>query len=75
VPSVPAASFEEAIVNWLEPIVIVRGTDLVSTGLLLSRTVAVKVKVPLEVGVPEITPLLADNANPVGRLPEVTDHR
>jgi hypothetical protein len=55
--------------------VIVRDTDLVSTGLLLSLTVAVKVKVPLAVGFPEIAPLLADNVNPVGRLPEVTDQR
>jgi hypothetical protein len=53
--------------------VIVRDTDLVSTGLLLSLTVAVKVNVPPAVGFPEITPLLADSANPAGRLPEVTD--
>jgi hypothetical protein len=53
--------------------VMVRDTDLVWTGLLLSRTAAVKVNVPLAVGVPEITPLLADKANPAGRLPELID--
>jgi hypothetical protein len=75
VPGVPEASVEEVIVSWLDAMMeMVRGTDLVWTGLLLSLTVAVKVKVPLAVGVPEISPLLADNASPAGRLPEDTDH-
>jgi hypothetical protein len=53
--------------------VMVRDTDLVCTGLLLSLTFAVKVNVPLAVGVPEITPLPADSVNPAGRLPELID--
>jgi hypothetical protein len=75
VPGVPAASFEEVIVSWFDAVmVMVRDTDLLWTGLLLSRTVAVKAKVPLAVGVPEMTPLLADNTSPAGRFPEDTDH-
>jgi hypothetical protein len=54
--------------------VIVMPTDLVCTGLLLSLTVAVKLNVPLAVGVPEIIPLLPASVSPVGKLPEVIDH-
>jgi hypothetical protein len=54
--------------------VIDSGADLVWTGLPLSLTAAVKVNVPLAVGVPEITPLLAESVNPAGRLPLVMDH-
>jgi hypothetical protein len=48
--------------------------DLVCTGLPLSVTVAVKLKVPLAVGVPEIRPVLEAMVRPAGRLPEVIDH-
>jgi hypothetical protein len=46
--------------------------DFVCTGFPLSVTLAVKLNVPLEVGVPEITPLT--RPNPAGRLPDVIDH-
>jgi hypothetical protein len=55
-------------------IVIDRGTDFVWAGLLVSVTVAVKAKVPLAVGVPEMTPLPTARVKPVGRLPLVIDH-
>jgi hypothetical protein len=54
--------------------VIDRGTDFVWVGLPLSVTVAVKAKVPLAVGVPEITPVPAARVSPAGRLPLVIDH-
>lgn len=47
--------------------------DLVWTGVLLSVTVAVKLNVPLAVGVPEIVPVAAATLSPVGKLPELTD--
>ena len=48
--------------------------DGVWAGLLLSLTVALKLDVPLAVGVPEITPVVAARLSPAGRLPEVIDH-
>ena len=47
--------------------------DLVSTGVLLSVTVAVKLAVPLAVGVPEIAPV-CERVRPAGKLPAVSDH-
>ena len=47
--------------------------DAVCLGEPLSFAVAVKLNVPLTVGVPEITPVLLWNANPAGRLPDVID--
>jgi hypothetical protein len=48
--------------------------DCVWTGLLLSLTATLKLKVPPVVGVPEIIPLPAANVRPPGRLPDVIDH-
>jgi hypothetical protein len=48
--------------------------DRVWAGLPLSLTLAVKVEVPLALGVPEITPVVAARVNPAGRLPDVIDH-
>jgi hypothetical protein len=48
-------------------------TDLVWTGEPLSLTVAVKLEVPLVVGVPEMMPVVAAKVSPAGRLPEVID--
>jgi hypothetical protein len=45
--------------------------DLDCAGLSVSVTVAVKLDVPLVVGVPEITPVPLARLNPAGRLPEV----
>jgi hypothetical protein len=62
------------MLRCVEVIVIDKGTDFVWAGLLLSVTVAVKAKVPLAVGVPEIIPLLAARVRPAGKLPLVIDH-
>ena len=40
----------------------------------MSLTFAVKLDVPLVVGVPDTTPVVAARVNPAGRLPDVTDH-
>ena len=53
--------------------VIERLTDLVRAGVPLSVTVAVKLVVPLAVGVPEITPV-CEKVRPAGRFPAVIDH-
>ncbi len=50
-----------------------RATDLVCAGLPASVTVAVKLKVPVAVGVPEMTPVAGARLSPAGRLP-VRDH-
>ena len=47
--------------------------DFVWTGLPLSLTAAVKLDVPVAVGVPEITPVVAARVRPAGRLPEAID--
>jgi hypothetical protein len=39
----------------------------------LSLTVAVKLDVPLAVGVPEMIPVVASRVSPAGRLPAVID--
>lgn len=48
-------------------------TDFVWTGVPLSLTVAVKLDVPLAVGVPEMIPVVASRLRPAGRLPAVID--
>ena len=49
-------------------------TVFVWTGEPLSLTVAVKLEVPLVVGVPEMIPVVAARESPAGRLPAVIDH-
>ena len=41
----------------------------VAAGVSLSETCTVKLDVPAPVGVPEITPLVAFNVRPFGKLP------
>jgi hypothetical protein len=48
--------------------------DVVWAGLLLSFTAAMKVEVPLAVGVPEITPVDSARVSPAGNAPEAIDH-
>jgi hypothetical protein len=50
-----------------------RATDLVCAGLPESVTVAVKLEVPLAVGVPEIRPVAGARLRPLGRVPVVID--
>jgi hypothetical protein len=45
-------------------------TGVLSESLALTETL----KLPLEVGVPEMTPVLAARDKPAGRLPETTLH-
>lgn len=52
---------------------IVRETELVWIGELLSLTVAVKVEAPLAVAVPEITPVEGEIDSPAGNCPELID--
>jgi hypothetical protein len=49
-------------------------TDWVCAGLPASVTVAVKLVVPLAVGVPEIRPVLVARLRPAGKLPALIDH-
>ena len=72
-PSVPEGNADEVIVSNVAAMAIDMGVDRVWVGLLLSLTVAVKVNVPLVVGIPEISPLPAAKVKPVGRLPNVID--
>jgi hypothetical protein len=71
---VPGSRAEEVIVNALGTITSVIAADLICAGLPLSLTVAVKLDVPIVVGIPEIMPLVGVRLNPAGRLPEVIDH-
>lgn len=48
--------------------------ELVWAGLPLSVTFAVKLVLPVTVGAPEITPVVAASVSPDGRLPDVIDH-
>lgn len=47
--------------------------DFVCAGEPLSVTVAVKLDVPLVVGVPEIIPVVAARVSPAGNVPTVID--
>jgi hypothetical protein len=49
-------------------------TDFVNAGLEASVTVAVKLAVPVAVGVPEIKPVDEARVTPAGRAPPVIDH-
>ena len=49
-------------------------SDLEAVLEYVSLTCTVKLLVPVPVGVPEITPVLAFSDKPVGKEPEVIDH-
>jgi hypothetical protein len=70
---VPEGSAEEAIVRAEGVITSDRVTDLVWAGEAASATAAVKVAVPLAVGVPEIRPVDVFRLRPAGSLPEMKD--
>ena len=70
---VPESRVEEVIVRETGATTIEVVADFFCTGLPLSVTVAVKLDIPVAVGVPEIAPVVADRVRPAGRLPEVTD--
>src|SRR6185312_1889019 len=56
------------------PLLITMLSALVAVWELLSLTCAVKLLVPVAVGVPEMTPLEELRDNPSGKLPEITLH-
>jgi hypothetical protein len=62
------------IVRAVDATTIESVADLVCAGLPASVTVAVKLNVPLAVGVPEIRPVDEASERPAGRLPDVIDH-
>ena len=78
--SVPAARADDVIVS-AEDVELEAATtsekeaDLVRSGLDESFTSKVSGKVPVAVGVPERTPVVAAKVTPPGSLPEVIDHR
>jgi len=72
-PLVADGSAEVVMARVAEAMVMEVATDFVWTGLPLSLTDAVKLKVPPAVGVPEITPVVGARVSPAGRLPEVID--
>jgi hypothetical protein len=76
VPTLPDASvsFIVNVGGAVEVTAIESGTDCVCAGLPASVTVAVKLEVPVAVGVPEITPVADVSVRPAGRLPAVMDH-
>ena len=69
--TVPAARLDVVMLSWVAATTIENAADLLCTGFPLSVTLAVKEKVPVAFGVPEITPVGA-NVSPVGRLPDTT---
>ncbi len=73
-PIVTAGRVEGTMANEVAVMTNCLAADAVWVGLLLSVTVAVKEKVPLTDGVPEIVPVVEVSATPEGRLPEVIDH-
>jgi hypothetical protein len=75
VPAVPEGSEAEivSVGGAAAATTIERGTDLVCAGLPLSVTIAVKLVVPVAVGVPESSPVAGVRVSPAGRPPAVID--
>jgi hypothetical protein len=76
VPFVPAGILDVVMTSGCgaaAATTIERETETVCAGVPASATVAVNLKVPVAVGVPEIRPLDGSMLNPVGRLPLVMD--
>src|SRR5262249_38223950 len=72
-PFVPEGKLDVVIARAGAAMASERVTDLLCAGLDTSMTLKVRLDVPLPVGVPEIVPLLAAKARPVGRVPLVMD--
>ena len=69
----PFGKAETVIASAGGAMTIESGTDFVCAGLDASATVAVTLKVPADVGVPETRPVVAPRLRPAGRLPAVID--
>jgi hypothetical protein len=72
--TVPEGRLEVVIARPVGETTIDNVTDFVCAGLSESATDAVKLAVPLAVGVPEIRPVDVFRLRPAGRLPETKDH-
>jgi hypothetical protein len=72
-PTVPEGRLEVVIESDTGAMTIDRVTDLVCAGLSESATEAVKLAVPLAVGVPVIKPVDVFRLSPAGILPETKD--
>jgi hypothetical protein len=72
-PASPVGSPPGTAVNWALSTVRVKVTGAAG-GSTWSVTSTAKVKDPVAVGSPEITPLVAERLNPGGNAPEDTDH-
>lgn len=70
---VPEVRLVVVMLSCVGATVIVYEVELLCTGLPLSATVAVKVNVPADVGLPEIAPA-CDSVSPVGRPPVAILH-
>jgi hypothetical protein len=73
-PFVADGKLEVLIVSGATATTIESETDFVCAGLPASVAVAVKLDVPIVVGVPEIRPVEEDRERPAGRAPAVMDH-
>jgi hypothetical protein len=71
---VPPASADVLIVSTDGATTMEVGADAVCTGLPESFTLTVKLNVPLDVGIPEITPVDSAIDRPLGNWPDETDH-
>jgi len=74
VPTVPDRRVGAAIASGVGEMTTDAVVEADCTGMLPSVTVAVKVEVPLVVGVPEIAPVEDVRVSPAGSVPEVIDH-
>jgi hypothetical protein len=73
VPAVPADKDDVVMAKADGAMVMEAFTEVLCAGLLESVTLAVKLKVPAAVGVPEMRPLEEFSERPAGRLPEEMD--
>jgi hypothetical protein len=72
--AVPSAAVGNTTVDTRSDWLTVTERLAVAMPLALSATCAKKLVVPAVVGVPEITPVLAANVNPGGKMPELMLH-
>lgn len=72
-PTLPLGN-DVVVIESVALIVMLRFAVAVCAGELESVTLAVKLKEPVLVGVPEIWPVLAFRLSPFGRLPELMEN-
>jgi hypothetical protein len=71
VPWVPDGSVVEVIARVTGAMTIEKDVDMVCAGFPASATLAVKLNVPVDVGVPAMIPVVVLKLRPFGRAPEV----